>query len=171
MSGNRGRARVSVRGRPSEISQGKCARSRVKRQIWAEQRGAEQSCELRSAKSSFLDCGYARPNRYNMARRQAVFSRKSASIGCSMNAVGPASLPSQLWPAFSIDATRERTMHPCFAVAILLICDCYYIPSSPPTSYFLPTVYPACAKVSPGGNGSGSGSGSGSVKGKLGKGK
>lgn len=53
MSGNRGRARVSVRGRSSEISQGKCARSRVKRQIWAEQRGAEQSCELRSAKSSF----------------------------------------------------------------------------------------------------------------------
>lgn len=57
MSGNRGRARVSVRGRPSEISQGKCARSRVKRarerQIWAEQSRAERSCELRSAKSSF----------------------------------------------------------------------------------------------------------------------
>lgn len=68
------------------------------------------NCEVRS--QAFLDCGYARPNRYNMARRQAVFSRKSASIGCSMNAVGPASLPSQLWPAFSIDATRERTMHP-----------------------------------------------------------
>lgn len=43
------------------------------------------------------------------ARRQAVFSRKSASIGCSMNYVGPAST---LWPAFSIDATRERTMYP-----------------------------------------------------------
>lgn len=54
--------RVSVRGSPSEISQGKCARSRVKRAREAE---AEQSrlanCEVRS--QAFLDCGYARPNR------------------------------------------------------------------------------------------------------------
>lgn len=56
--------RVSVRGRPSEISQGKCARSRVKRAREAEAE-AEQSrlanCEVRS--QAFLDCGYARPNR------------------------------------------------------------------------------------------------------------
>lgn len=39
--------RVSVRGRPSEISQGKCARSRVKRAREAE---AEQSRDLRIAK-------------------------------------------------------------------------------------------------------------------------
>lgn len=54
--------RVSVRGSPSEISQGKCARSRVKRAREAE---VEQSrlanCEVRS--QAFLDCGYARPNR------------------------------------------------------------------------------------------------------------
>lgn len=54
--------RVSVRGSPSEISQGKCARSRVKRAREAE---AEQSrlanCEVRS--QAFFDCGYARPNR------------------------------------------------------------------------------------------------------------